>query len=183
MLNDYFQTREVVGSDVDTADFQLNLYTSVVYAFLVIAGIFVIVAFFGCCGAWKVNPALTSADPIFTYSNFCGHLPSWDLVVVSRNQCYYCDGGGSGEGETKQAAPLLKLLYYWSSHSICTLTTRPPPGLFSSMILTIALLTTATITSVYIEDFQENKCMLGTYFLLITILLIGLLVKYLISIN
>ena len=61
MLNDYFQTREVVGSDVDTADFQLNLYTSVVYAFLVIAGIFVIVAFFGCCGAWKVNPALTSA--------------------------------------------------------------------------------------------------------------------------
>ena len=64
MLNDCFQTREVVGSDVDTAALQLNIYTSVVYAFLVIAGIFVIVAFFGCCGAWKVNPALTSGDPI-----------------------------------------------------------------------------------------------------------------------
>ena len=56
MLNDCFQTREVVGSDVDTAALQLNIYTSVVYAFLVIASIFVIVAFFGCCGAWKVNP-------------------------------------------------------------------------------------------------------------------------------
>ena len=55
MLNDCFQTREVVGSDVDTAALQLNIYTSVVYAFLVIAGIFVIVAFFGCCGAWKVT--------------------------------------------------------------------------------------------------------------------------------
>ena len=58
MLNDCFQTREVVGSDVDTAALQLNIYTSVVYAFLVIAGIFVIVAFFGCCGAWKVKPGL-----------------------------------------------------------------------------------------------------------------------------
>ena len=55
MLNECFQTREVVGSDVDTAALQLNIYTSVVYAFLVIAAIFVIVAFFGCCGAWKVN--------------------------------------------------------------------------------------------------------------------------------
>jgi len=52
------KTREVVGSDVDTAALQLNIYTSVVYAFLVIAGIFVIVAFFGCCGAWKENKCM-----------------------------------------------------------------------------------------------------------------------------
>ena len=148
MLNDCFQTREVVGSDVDTAALQLNIYTSVVYAFLVIAGIFVIVAFFGCCGAWKVSPEPRPATGQwwphwFSQTNCCGHLPSWDLVVVSRNQCYYCDGEA-----TKQAAPLLKLLYYWSSHSIHL----PPPGLFCSMILTFTLLTTPTIISVYMED-------------------------------
>ena len=103
MLNDSAQTREVVGSDVDTAALQLNIYTSVVYAFLVIAGIFVIVAFFGCCGAWKVSPDQCSSS----YSNCCGHLlfrleTSWLCHVIN---VIIVMAGGEGR-------PLLKLLYY-----------------------------------------------------------------------
>ena len=50
-----FQTKEVVSPEVDTSALELNIYTSVLYAFLVIAAFFVVVAFFGCCGAWKVK--------------------------------------------------------------------------------------------------------------------------------
>ena len=50
-----FQTKEVVSPEVDTSALELNIYTSVLYAFLVIAAFFVVVAFFGCCGAWKVT--------------------------------------------------------------------------------------------------------------------------------
>ena len=50
-----FQTKEVVSPEVDTSALELNIYTSVLYAFLVIAGFFVVVSFFGCCGAWKVT--------------------------------------------------------------------------------------------------------------------------------
>ena len=53
-----FQTKEVVSPEVDTSALELNIYTSVLYAFLVIAGFFVVVAFFGCCGAWKVNSVI-----------------------------------------------------------------------------------------------------------------------------
>lgn len=52
------KTKEVVSSEVDTSALELNIYTSVLYAFLVIAAFFVIVAFFGCCGAWKENKCL-----------------------------------------------------------------------------------------------------------------------------
>ena len=149
MLNDCFQTREVVGSDVDTAALQLNIYTSVVYAFLVIAGIFVIVAFFGCCGAWKVSP-----EPRLLGTLWWPHWFSQTItvVVIFRLEtlwlCHVINVIIVMVGGTKQAAPLLKLLYYWSSHSIHL----PPPGLFCSMILTFTLLTTPTIISVYMED-------------------------------
>ena len=72
MLNDSSQTRDVVSPDVDTSALQLNIYTSVVYAFLVIAAIFVIVAFFGCCGAWKVRDLRDDIDSFIS----CGNLSS-----------------------------------------------------------------------------------------------------------
>lgn len=52
------KTKEVVSPEVDTSALELNIYTSVLYAFLVIAGFFIVVAFFGCCGAWKENKCL-----------------------------------------------------------------------------------------------------------------------------
>ena len=69
MLNDYLQTRDVVSPDVDTSALDLNIYTSVVYAFLVIAAIFVIVAFFGCCGAWKVENGIFFRDYYYDLLN------------------------------------------------------------------------------------------------------------------
>ena len=55
MKTSFTQTKDVVGSEVDTSGLTLNIYTTVLYAFLVIAAFFIIVAFFGCCGAWKVS--------------------------------------------------------------------------------------------------------------------------------
>merc|ERR1719410_300840 len=52
------KTKEVVSPEVDTSALELNIYTSVLYAFLVIAAFFLVVAFFGCCGAWKENKCL-----------------------------------------------------------------------------------------------------------------------------
>ena len=69
MFNDYLQTRDVVSPDVDTSALGLNIYTSVVYAFLVIAAIFVIVAFFGCCGAWKVETGIFFRDYYYDLLN------------------------------------------------------------------------------------------------------------------
>ena len=83
MLNDCFQTREVVGSDVDTASLQLNIYTSVVYAFLVIAGIFVIVAFFGCCGAAKHSRCLLATVSLRILSIAKKAIFNWISYIVN----------------------------------------------------------------------------------------------------
>lgn len=53
----FAKTKDVVSAEteVDISGLEFNIYTTVLYAFLVIAGFFVIVSFFGCCGAWKEN--------------------------------------------------------------------------------------------------------------------------------
>ena len=50
----HFQTKDVVSEDVDTSELELSIYSTAVYVFLALSAFFVIVSFFGCCGAWKV---------------------------------------------------------------------------------------------------------------------------------
>jgi len=47
------KTKDVVSDEVDTSDLELNIYSTAVYVFLALSAFFVIVSFFGCCGAWR----------------------------------------------------------------------------------------------------------------------------------
>ena len=47
------QAKDVAGEEVDGLD--LNIYNTSTYIFIGISAIVVIISFFGCCGAWKVN--------------------------------------------------------------------------------------------------------------------------------
>ena len=47
------QAKDVAGEDVEGLD--LNIYNTSTYIFIGISAIVVIISFFGCCGAWKVN--------------------------------------------------------------------------------------------------------------------------------
>ena len=54
-LLNHVQTKDVVSDEVDTSDLELNIYSTAVYVFLALSAFFVIVSFFGCCGAWRVS--------------------------------------------------------------------------------------------------------------------------------
>jgi len=74
------KTKDVVGSEVDTSGLTLNIYTTVLYAFLVIAAFFIIVAFFGCCGAWKENKCLLGIYFLIVLTLFIGVIVFGILV-------------------------------------------------------------------------------------------------------
>jgi len=52
------KTKDVVSEEVDTSDLELNIYSTAVYVFLAVSAFFVIVSFFGCCGAWRESKCM-----------------------------------------------------------------------------------------------------------------------------
>jgi len=52
-LDLFDKAKDVAGEEVDGLD--LNIYNTSTYIFIGISAIVVIISFFGCCGAWKVN--------------------------------------------------------------------------------------------------------------------------------
>ena len=74
-LLNHVQTKDVVSDEVDTSDLELNIYSTAVYVFLALSAFFVIVSFFGCCGAWRVSSSqqiLISGKSIhFRRANAC----------------------------------------------------------------------------------------------------------------
>jgi len=69
------KTKEVVSSEVDTSALELNIYTSVLYAFLVIAAFFVIVAFL-------------MLRRMEGEQMFAGHIFSHRVVAAHRCRCF-----------------------------------------------------------------------------------------------
>jgi len=78
-------------------DFNIEIYTSAAYIFLIVSALIIVLAFFGCCGAWKENKCMLG-----TY--FVLILAMFILMIIGAVLAY------SGNLETTIKDPLKKAL-------------------------------------------------------------------------
>ena len=87
------QAKEVVGDDAD--NLSLNIYTTTTYIFISLSAFVVIVAFFGCCGAWKESKCMLGTYFAFILVLF--------LMLITGGVLAY-----AGNLKSSIKAPLLK---------------------------------------------------------------------------